>query len=732
MTFPTHAHTDPYTSADPSLYPSAGPAPYTPHRIGPYEVFQLLGEGGMGQVYLARSPGARLVAVKVVRAEYAETPDFRGRFRREADAARRVSGFFTPPVLDADADAERPWLATAYVPAPSLHEVVQRYGTLPEPALRALGSGLGEALLAIHTAGVVHRDLKPANVLVTDDGPRVIDFGISRAADATQVTRTGAVIGTPGYMAPEQIVASREAGPPADVFALGCVLAHAATGAGPFGAGTSAEVLYRAVHAPPRLDGVPATLHPLLAACLDKDPARRPSVQDVLAALGSAEPAALLTPGLREDLAAREAYAAALLTAPPVPATLPGGPAATGAPPGRRRFLAFAAGGTVLAGTAAGGGAFLWSRRDRPAADPGPGTTVRPSTPAVAPAPKPLWTRRLAKRLDDGRVGVLDGTVVYWNRETAVGHDAATGAPRWTAAPRLPSDVDGTPEWFGVHGSLLLGSARGDDREYLVGLDARGALRFAHVVSRGSAGSSAESVNGVFCVVGSVAVLNTLGDHWGVRAVDLAKGTVLWARTVKGSDYRAASDGRTCFLLADGDLLGLDLRSGAVRWTTKGVARPGDYPKVSVGAGAVLLTGVKVRAYGAADGRARWTAVNETTNLDGTAVVAGTGYVADGQDTVFALDLRDGRQKWHTPSPLNLAPGGGDRAGPAASASLVAIPTFDTPGVMVFRASDGRPLWARRAAGAETASTGQWSVRAVGPTVYAASSTTLYAFRSET
>ncbi|MGO4428668.1 serine/threonine-protein kinase, partial [Streptomyces sp. MCAF7] len=174
---------------------------------------------------------------------------------------------------------------------------------LTEPALRALGTGLAEALLAIHAAGIVHRDLKPGNVLMAEDGPRVIDFGISRAADATQVTRTDAVIGTPGFMAPEQIVSSREAGPAADVFSLGCVLVFAATGRGPFGAGNSAEILYRAVHAPPLLDGVPDGLRPLVAACLDKDPTRRPPTGAVLAALGPAEPSALLTPGLRDDLA---------------------------------------------------------------------------------------------------------------------------------------------------------------------------------------------------------------------------------------------------------------------------------------------------------------------------------------------------------------------------------------------------------------------------------------------
>ncbi|REK84641.1 serine/threonine protein kinase, partial [Streptomyces inhibens] len=365
MHTPTHGGSDPTLQQPPTTVPqqpatvpqpptaappqhATVPPPHTPGRIGPYEIFQLLGEGGMGRVFLARSPGSRLVALKVIRPEYAEAPNFRGRFRREADAAGRVSGFYTPPVLDADADAQQPWLATAYVPAPSLHDVVRRFGLLSEPALRALGTGLAESLLAIHAAGIVHRDLKPGNVLVTHDGPRVIDFGISRAVDATQVTRTDAVIGTPGFMAPEQIVSSREAGPAADVFSLGCVLTFAAIGRGPFGAGSTAEILYRAVHAPPQLDGVPDALRPLVEACLDKDPARRPAVGALLNALGSADPSALLTPGLREDLAQREAHAAVLVTAPPMPVT----PLDTAAPggPSRRRFLWIAAaGGTAAA-----------------------------------------------------------------------------------------------------------------------------------------------------------------------------------------------------------------------------------------------------------------------------------------------------------------------------------------------------------------------------------------------
>ncbi|WP_407288723.1 protein kinase domain-containing protein [Streptomyces sp. BP-8] len=702
-----------------------------PSRIGPYEVFQLLGEGGMGRVYLARSPGARLVALKVIRPEYAEAPNFRGRFRREADAARKVSGFFTPPVLDADADTRQPWLAAAYVPAPSLHDVVRRFGTLSEPALRALGTGLAEALVAIHAAGIVHRDLKPGNVLVAADGPRVIDFGISRAVDATQVTRTDAVIGTPGFMAPEQIVSSREAGPAADVFSLGCVLVFAATGRGPFGAGGTAEILYRAVHAPPRLDGVPDALRPLLAACLDKDPANRPPTARLLAALGPAEPSALLVPGLRDDLAAREAHAAALVAAPAVPAT----PPATAHPsrPGRRRFLWLAAvGGTAAA---AAGAAALSGWGPKPGRAPGrgggAGTSVRPAA-KVAAGPAPQWSTPL-RRLENGRLRLLGDTLVHWDRTHAVGYDTATGKERWTASPRLPSDVSGKPDWLGVHGSTLFATAWGD-RGHLLGLDGAGAVKFNHAVTRPEEGSSSpDHLHDVFCVAGSVAVVGSDGSQgYKVHAVDLKAGKVLWSRKVASSDHHASCDGRLCFLQDDGAVHGLDLRTGESRWSVRGVVTPGDYPDLTTGQDAVLVTTVKVQAFRATDGRRLWTAVNEPTDLGPTTVLGERAYVADGQGTVFALDTRDGSQLWHTASPLSLDPASAGDPGPAASSSLVALSLFgaDTPGFIVLRASDGTPLWAHQASGAEARSRNSWSVQTAGSTVYAASDTTLYAFRS--
>ncbi|MFG2329805.1 protein kinase [Streptomyces sp. NPDC048604] len=256
--------------------------PEDPAAIGPYRLSARLGAGGMGRVYLGRSVSGRRVAVKAVRAEYAADPDFRRRFRREVEAARAVGGFWTAPVVDDDPDAEAPWVASAYIEAPDLGELVARRGTLTEEELRGLAAGLAEALQAVHRAGVVHRDLKPSNVLVTGDGPRVIDFGISKALEgSTQLTGSGTVVGTPAYMSPEQ-ASGAEVGTASDVFSLGAVLAFAATGEGPFGAGSAPALLYRVVHDVPRLDGVPAGLRALVAACLEKAPERRPTPAELL------------------------------------------------------------------------------------------------------------------------------------------------------------------------------------------------------------------------------------------------------------------------------------------------------------------------------------------------------------------------------------------------------------------------------------------------------------------
>jgi serine/threonine protein kinase len=252
-----------------------------PTAVGPYRLLGRLGSGGMGRVYLGRSAGGRTVAVKIVHPHFALDEEFRARFRREVEAARRVGGAWTAPVLDADPGAPVPWVATAYAAGPSLAAAVAETGPLPPHSVRGLGAGLAEALAAVHELGLVHRDVKPSNVLLTVDGPLLIDFGIARATDGTaSLTATGVSIGSPGYMSPEQILGKGVTGA-ADVFSLGAVLAYAATGAPPFPGDSSAALLYKVVHEEPELGALDGDLRELAAACLAKDPAARPAPGDV-------------------------------------------------------------------------------------------------------------------------------------------------------------------------------------------------------------------------------------------------------------------------------------------------------------------------------------------------------------------------------------------------------------------------------------------------------------------
>ncbi|NED16185.1 serine/threonine-protein kinase [Streptomyces sp. SID9124] len=251
-----------------------------PEKVGGYTVERELGAGGMGVVYLARSRGGRAVAVKVARPELAADPHFRRRFRAEVEAARSVGGFHTAPVVDADPDAAAPWLATAYIPGPTLAALVEAEGPMDAARLRQLGAALAEALAAIHGCGLVHRDLKPGNIIMASDGPRVLDFGIARALESSRLTATGVAFGTPGFLAPEQ-AQGLEVGGPADVFALGAVLVAAAGGSA-FGAGTPMGLMYRSVHEAPDLRAVPEGVRDVVASCLEKEPAARPTPDALL------------------------------------------------------------------------------------------------------------------------------------------------------------------------------------------------------------------------------------------------------------------------------------------------------------------------------------------------------------------------------------------------------------------------------------------------------------------
>ncbi|WP_327137363.1 serine/threonine protein kinase [Streptomyces sp. NBC_01340] len=269
-----------------------------PTVVGPYRLLGRLGSGGMGRVYLGRSTGGRTVAVKIVHPHFALDEEFRARFRREVEAARRVGGAWTAPVLDADPEASVPWVATGYAAGPSLAAAVaDAGGPLPAHSVRVLGAGLAEALTAVHALGLVHRDVKPSNVLLTLDGPLLIDFGIARATDGTaSLTSTGVSVGSPGYMSPEQILGKGVTGA-ADVFSLGAVLVYAATGESPFPGDSSAALLYKVVHEEPRLGSLEGELRELVAACLAKDPAGRPTPGEVAARLAPEGAARLVTAG---------------------------------------------------------------------------------------------------------------------------------------------------------------------------------------------------------------------------------------------------------------------------------------------------------------------------------------------------------------------------------------------------------------------------------------------------
>jgi Protein kinase domain len=372
-----------------------------PHAVGGFQLRARLGAGGMGRVYLGFSPAGRAVAVKVVHPELARDAEFRHRFAREVAAARAVSGMYTAPVVAAGLDDDPPWLATAYVPGPSLADVVARHGALPELAVWRLAAGLAEALRAVHACGLVHRDLKPGNVLLAADGPHVIDFGISRAFEGTTVTAVGMVVGTPGYMSPEQAEGA-QAGPASDVFSLGCVLAFAATGTAPFGGGSAASVLYRVVTGQPDVSGVPGRLREVVSACLAKDPSQRPD----LAALGTlitrAGPAVTATPTsfwpapLPEIIRATAAYPASLSPAAagaaaagsgPMGAGLTGaGPMAAGAPAVSTAQPGIAQGtqgpaGMVPDGYYAAATASMTARLGETAAAGTPGAPGAPGTP---------------------------------------------------------------------------------------------------------------------------------------------------------------------------------------------------------------------------------------------------------------------------------------------------------------------------------------------------------------
>ncbi|MEU3860563.1 serine/threonine-protein kinase [Streptomyces sp. NPDC028722] len=667
----------------------AGAEAELPEYTGHYRLESRLGSGGMGVVHLARSTSGMTLAVKVVHAEFARDPEFRGRFRQEVAAARKVSGAFTAPVVDADPQAARPWMATLFIPGPTLSEQVKRKGPMTAPQLRRLMAGLAEALRDIHRVGVVHRDLKPSNVLLAEDGPKVIDFGISRPTDSELRTETGKLIGTPPFMAPEQFRRPREVGPAADVFALGSVLVHAATGRGPFDSDSPYVVAYQVVHDEPDLTGVPDDLTPLVRRCLAKEPADRPTPDELMRELRSVAASYDTQAFIPAQRASEDGPGPVAVARPEQAEQGPERPPArplmrrSMRRPGRRAVLGAGALGLVLVGLAAvwgsGGGderpragstaprtagARAWTVRPVPAGEGMPQCAygvgkVLCARPGVVFALSPadgrlLWRRPVDTRSTSGPPVVSGGLVQPYTDGGGrlAGLDPATGKEVWQR--RLPA---GTTVRYAGDIALLTGADG-----VVTGVDgATGATRWHGAVPGRGVPSFVAFPGGSGARSEPAYATRTSADGTStqVTAVDPGTGRVRWDVRLKGwlKPFAAQADGSVYFL-------GVDSGYGAreiVRYTPgSGSTRRVALPAVLAGAHAsvrgdvvhVLATGGSLDAVDMGSGRHLWHL--ETSVSRGSVPVARgrSVYVTGSDGRLLAVDARTGTLTGQTPARL--------------------------------------------------------------------------------
>ncbi|MFE8942202.1 PQQ-binding-like beta-propeller repeat protein [Streptomyces sp. NPDC007872] len=680
---------------------------HDPRRIGPFEVLGRLGAGGMGLVYLARSASGRRVAIKTVRTELAEDQLFRVRFTREVEAARAVSGFYTAAVVDADPRAAVPWLATAYVPAPSLEEIVNECGPLPAQAVRWLAAGVAEALQSIHGAGLVHRDLKPSNVLVVEDGPRVIDFGIASGVSNTRLTMTNVAVGTPAYMSPEQARDSRSVTGASDIFSLGSMLVFAATGHAPYHGANPVETVFMLLREGPDLEGLPDELRPLIDSCMQMDVTRRPSPADLQAQLAPH----LFGPG-SDDSGTASAWlplsATAMIerrrgggrapAAPPVPAVPPPPPPSD--PPGPFPDPYGPDRGPGNGGRSAP--APVGGRHAGPAESAGGPVRLGGGTVPIGPGPRVADTRAA---LAVGR-GADAGPATGWIRPPGGGPHGAEPGPAPGSRPlnvpaqggadpaqpppepgpwrpwrfRMSNDVWGTPV---VDGDLLYVTSfevhaldTGSGRRQFKTRDVAWSMAVAGGRIHASDGPTLYALDAgdggerwrlhtdawvyALKVDRGTVVTGTRGG--GVQGWEASNGAKLWEVTGAQTDFETpeagpAVHGDTVYVWRDARLQALDARTGAERWSYPigDAASCGGVPVRVAPAedGYVYVSaGTRVLSIDIAAGHVRWhfeapaVFLSPPAFAPGPAVTGGGVYLADHLGTVYALDATTGQDRW--------------------------------------------------------------------------------------
>ncbi|MET9515750.1 PQQ-binding-like beta-propeller repeat protein [Streptomyces sp. NPDC002994] len=657
-----------------------------PAALDGYRLIARLGSGGMGTVYLARAATGRTVALKTMHARIATDPTFRSRFRLETDAARIIGDRHGAAVFDADPQAETPWLATEYVLGPPLDDAVELCGPLPEPSVRALGAALAGALAQLHSSDVVHRDLKPSNVMITAYGPKVIDFGIARAAGDDRLTRTGAAAGTPAFMSPEQAT-GREHTPAGDVFALAGVLLFAATGHGPFGGGQAADLLYRVRYAEPDLLDVPPSLLPLLTACLSKDPSQRPTTHRIAAELhdGHGDFADHLPDLLLAEIARRatevwhhQPYRLPAPAESSLAPTTPDGPRSLS----RRRLLTVG-GGSVLGVGAAGVGAWAWLA---PGAEKTPqgGGTASPASPSAKSAQgrdrQPLWKTEAFDR-EESLTPLLAGDVVGF-METAEFRvlDPKDGKELWTSG--LHTD----PQEIASDGTHFYGSRSNTAQNALAihTFAPRNGTAPGRVIELKGFEGSGFGTQLLTAAGGLLFAASRIGKSddsfekketgWHLVAVNLRTGKEAWRRPIprhlpenESRLYLAKVVGGRLILgklngeRTDFEMEARDTRTGIRLWQRSIPVSPDDYflipGQLATDSRHVYVGGRRLRALRLTDGSSAWE-VGQGKALYGVPTVAGgLVYVTEGDRGLIAVSANKGERKWEeAPAARDLTP----------------------------------------------------------------------------